>query len=179
MANNTHGLCNPTRLTGWDVDAYKAAGVATVDMDNGVLVTVDGLNTDANNNIVGYEFKVKPATANSTNVWLVRTPEVGTTLEQNLMNDPRYFYNAAGATMSLYYLNPVVDHIEVDANCFVEGSSPDDVAGATYVTIGAGGKYVAAAAAPADGTYFAIVGKHTISVGMDIVPTWVLRVAKN
>lgn len=178
MANN-HGLCNTTRVTGWDVDAYKAAGVAQVDMDNGVLVTVNGLTKDADGNITSYTFDVTPATATSTKVWLVRTPEVGTTLEMNLMNDPRYFYNVAGQPVSLYYLNPEVDHIEVDVNCFVQGSSPNEVAGAQYVTIGAGGKYVAATAAPTDGTYFAIDGKHFISIGTEIVPTWVLKVVRN
>lgn len=179
MANN-HGVVNTTHCTCWDVDAYKCAGVATVDLDNGTLVVLNSINKDATSGAIqGYEFNVTPATAASTNVWLVRTPEVGTTLDMQIYSDPRYFYNVAGRPMSLCYMNPHVDCIEVDANCFVAGSAPTDQPTYTFVTIGAGGKLAIANAAPAAGAYFTIVGKHTMAIGTEVVPSYVLRCERN
>ena len=178
MANN-HGVVNTTHCTCWDVDAYKAVGVAQVDLDNGVLVTLGDINKNADNAVQGYEFNVTAAEAASTHVWLVRTPEVGATLDMQMYSDPRHFYNVAGRPMSLCYLHPHVDCIEVDANCFVEGSAPADQPTYTFATIGEGGKYAMAEAAPDAGTYFSLVGTHTMSIGMEVIPTYILRCENN
>ena len=179
MANN-HGYCSLIRATAWDVDSNKLVGIATTDMDNGTFVVLGNMNVDSQKNINGFEYNVTPATATSTSVWVVRTPEAGTDmLEVQLYDDPRYFYNKAGKPMSLAYMNPHVDHIEVDKNCFTANFDPDTVSGATMAQLDTNGKLKAVSAAPASGAYFTIVGKHSIAVGQELVPTWVLRCERN
>ena len=179
MANN-HGYCSLIRATAWDVDSNKLVGIATTDMDNGTFVVLGNMNVDGQKNINGFEYNVTPATATSTSVWVVRTPEAGTDmLEVQLYDDPRYFYNKAGKPMSLAYMNPHVDHIEVDKNCFTANFDPETVTGATMAQLDANGKLTAVSAAPASGAYFTIVGKHSIAVGQELVPTWVLRCERN
>ena len=179
MANN-HGYCSLIRATAWDVDSNKLVGIATTDMDNGTFVTLKGMNVDNQKNINGFEYNVEAATAASTSVWVVRTPEAGTDmLEVQLYDDPRYFYNKAGKPMSLAYMNPHVDHIEVDKNCFTTSLDPDTVSGATVVGLDTNGKLKALTQAPNSGAYFTIVGKHSIAVGQELVPTWVLRCERN
>lgn len=179
MANN-HGYCSLIRATAWDVDSNKLVGIATTDMDNGTFVVLGTMNVDAQKNINGFEYNVTAATAASTSVWVVRTPEAGTDmLEVQLYDDPRYFYNKAGKPMSLAYMNPHVDHIEVDANCFAANFDPATVTAATMAQLDTNGKLKAVSAAPASGAYFTIVGKHSIAVGQELVPTWVLRCERN
>ena len=179
MANN-HGYCSLIRATAWDVDSNKLVGIATTDMDNGTFVVLGNMNVDSQKNINGFEYNVTPATATSTSVWVVRTPEAGTDmLEVQLYDDPRYFYNKAGKPMSLAYMNPHVDHIEVDKNCFTANFDPDTVSGATMAQLDANGKLKAVTSAPASGANFTIVGKHSIAVGQELVPTWVLRCERN
>lgn len=179
MANN-HGYCSLIRATAWDVDSNKLVGIATTDMDNGTFVTLGDMNVDAQKNINGFEYKVTAATAASASVWVVRTPEAGTDmLEVQLYDDPRYFYNKAGKPMSLAYMNPHVDHIEVDANCFTANFDPATVDDATMAQLDTNGKLKAVSAAPASGAYFTIIGKHSIAVGQELVPTWVLRCERN
>ena len=179
MPNNTHGFVNLTHTTAWSVDAFNAVGVYDAsDVDNGVLVTLSNINRDTTAfNIDGYEFDVTLATENSTSVWIVKTPPVGTTVEQQLMADPRYFYNEAGRPMSLAYLLPNVDCIEVTKECFVSNTMPTNTN--NIVKIGANGKMTATNAAPATGAYFTFLGYHTIPIGGEDVQTAVLRCTRN
>ena len=179
MADKTHGVINTMHCTCMNVDAYKAVGVAKTDIDNGVAVVLGAINKDTNQNIKGFEFTVTPATAASYGIWVVRTPEVGSTLEMNLLDDPRSFYNKAGQPLSLCFMNPGVDCIEVDGNCFVAGSAPTDQPTYNFVTISTGGKFAIAQTAPETGAYFSIVGKHFFDIGGEIVPSYVLRCEKN
>ena len=179
MATATHGYVNTTSCTCWDVNAYNRAGVyATADIDNGVCVVLNGINKDSTTNVInGYEYNVTPATAESTSVWIVDSPEVGYSPEAQLYDDPRYFTNEAGKPMSIKYLQPIVDVIEVDANAFVAGALPTTEG---FVTIGAGGKYVPAAAAPAGNVpYFTVEGFHSVAIGGTEMPTVLLAVAAN
>lgn len=178
MANNTHGYVSTMRASCENVDAFNRVGIyADGDLDNGVFVTLTGINKGADNVVKGFEYTVAPATADSYGVWLVNTPEVGFTLEQQMLSDPRYFYNAQGRPMSLKFLNPLTDIIEVDANCFASKVLPTTEG---YVTIGAGGKLVAAGSAPDAGkTYFSVVGFNTVAVGMEQMKTVLLQCEDN
>lgn len=171
MANN-HGYVSTMRCTCENVDAYNRVGIyADGDLDNGVFVTLENINDD-------FSYTVKPATADSYGVWLVNSPEVGTTIEMQTMADPRYFYNEAGKPMSLKYLAPIVDVVEVDANCFANGTLP--TAGEKFVTIGANGKLVAASQAPDAGkTYFTVARENQVAVGRSIMKTVILECADN
>ena len=108
---NTHSFINTTRCVCWDVDAFNACGIGAVDFDNGQLVTRGAMALNAATG--GYEFAVAAPGANATNLWVIDTPEVGSTAEMQLFDDPRYFYNPAGQPMSIKYLRPEVDFIEV------------------------------------------------------------------
>lgn len=179
MATNTHGYINTTHCTCWDVDAYNCAGIAATDLDNGVMVALTNMARDVTSlEIEGYQFDVATADDTSANVWVIDSPEVGTTLSQQLLADPREFYNAAGTGLSLKYLAPKVDCIEVINTCFANNTLPTTTQ--TVVTIGAGGKLVAGTTAPAaPATYFSVVGFHTITIGMVEVPSVVLRTERN
>jgi len=180
MPTNTHGYVSLTHACAWDVDAYNCAGVATFDLDNGVLVSLGDIAQSATgNNITGYQFNVAPPdAASATGLWIVSTPEVGSTLDMQLYSDPRYFYNPAGQPLSLKYLQAGVDCIEVDINCFAGSTFP--TATNPYVPGGPAGKLgTPASSAPASGTYFTFVGNHTVDVGQTLVNTVVLRCARN
>lgn len=181
MALTLHGYINTTKMCAENVDAMNCAGVYTSgDLDNGVVVTLGAINQDSGTlGIEGYEFTVAPATGATTgDVWVVASPEVGSTIDQQILSDPRYFYNAQGLPMSLKYLNAGVDCIEVTAECFTNTTLPGT--GNTYVVIGAGGKYTAQASAPTtvNQPYFTLVGLHTVTIGATEVPTAVLRFQK-
>ena len=175
---NTHGYVSTMRCACENVDAFNRVGIySTGDLDNGVFVTLTGINKGNDKVVKGFEYTVAPASATSYGVWLVATPEVGTTLEQQMMSDPRYFYNAKGRPMSLKFLNPKTDIIEVDANCFASGALPTNEG---YATIGTNGKLVAAGAAPGAGkTYFSVVGFNTVAVGMEQMKTVLLQCEAN
>ena len=175
---NTHAYVSTTRCACENVDAFNRVGIySTGDLDNGVFVTLTGINKGTGNAVKGFEYNVAPASATSYGVWLVATPEVGTTLEQQMMSDPRYFYNVQGRPMSLKFLNPKTDIIEVDAHCFASGSLPTTEG---YATIGEGGKLVAAGSAPSAGkTYFSVVGFNTVAVGMEQMKTVLLQCEAN
>ena len=178
MANNVHGYVNTMRCACENVDAFNRVGIySTGDLDNGVFVTLTGINKGNDKVVKGFEYTVAPASATSYGVWLVATPEVGTTLEQQMMSDPRYFYNAKGRPMSLKFLNPKTDIIEVDANCFASKTLPTTE---SYVTIGANGKLVAGSAPEGTGkTYFSVVGFNTVAVGMEQMKTVLLQCEAN
>lgn len=175
---NTHSYVSTMRCACENVDAFNRVGIySTGDLDNGVFVTLTGINKGADNAVKGFEYTVAPATSTSYGVWLVATPEVGTTLEQQMMSDPRYFYNAKGRPMSLKFLNPKTDIIEVDAHCFASGALPTTEG---YATIGTNGKLVAASVAPGAGkTYFSVVGFNTVAVGMEQMKTVLLQCEAN
>ena len=176
---NTHSYVSTMRCACENVDAFNRVGIySTGDLDNGVFVTLTGINKGNDKVVKGFEYTVAPATSTSSGVWLVATPEVGTTLEQQMMSDPRYFYNVQGRPMSLKFLNPKTDIIEVDANCFASKTLPNTEG---YVTIGANGKLVASASAPEGGgkTYFSVVGFNTVAVGMEQMKTVLLQCEAN
>lgn len=175
---NTHAYVSTTRCACENVDAFNRVGIySDGDLDNGVFVTLTGINKGSDKVVKGFEYTVAPATTTSSGVWLVATPEVGTTLEQQMMSDPRYFYNAKGRPMSLKFLNPKTDIIEVDAHCFASGSLPTTEG---YATIGTGGKLVASgSAADAGKTYFSVVGFNTVAVGMEQMKTVLLQCEAN
>lgn len=176
MAN--HGIVNTTSMMCWDVDALNMVGVyATADIDNGTLVTLTKIaKTDAGD-ITGYQYEVAPAAANSVNVWLVATPEVGKTLDMQIHDDIRYFYNKAGLPMDIKGIVAGFDCVEVDATAFAGGTLPTV---GQFCGVAANGKFAAgAASAPAAGAYFRVEGLNTITCGGDDVKTAVLRCMKN
>lgn len=173
-----HGYVSTASCECWDIDALNRCGVyATADLDNGVMVTCSAITKDSANSVTGYHFTVAPATASSVHCWLVNTPEVGSDFEMQLNADPRLFYNKKGEPMSIKYLKPHVDCIEVNAEAFLSGALPTTEG---YVTITTGGKFLAAASAPqTDVTYFSVLGFKNVAVGMDMMKVAVLQCENN
>ena len=151
------------------------------DIDNGQLVTLKGIRKDASTGAVkGYDYEVIPATAGADNVWLVESPELGYTLETQIHDDPRYFYNEAGKPMSLRAIMGGVDCFEITKELFASGTLPAVGDIGKYVAPAANGKYAAPVAeAPVSGAYFRIEGLTTIKCGFEEVPAVLLRCIKN
>lgn len=173
---NNHSFVIRT-LDDWQNDAINCTGIATVDLDNGQFVIRGALGLKTNG---GYEFTCTLPTANATDLWLVEKPAVGNTIEQQEMSDPRYFYNPKGSAFSIKGLTAGRTFIEVPASAFAASKDPKTVAGATVVSVDTNGRLVAATgAAPASGTYFTIEAEHTVDIGIEAVPTWILKCARN
>lgn len=172
MANN-HSFVIRT-LDDWQNDAINCAGIATVDLDNGQFVVRGALKLKDSTG--GYEFACSLPTANATDLWLVETPAVGTTVEQQEMSDPRYFYNPKGRPISIKGLTAGRTFIEVPVSAF--STAPTDGT-STVASVGTDGKLAAASSAPASGTYFTIEGIHSVEIGNEAVKTYILKCARN
>lgn len=170
MAN--HLFVNTMKCVCWDVDAYNCAGVGEVDIDNGTLVTRGAIGL-AQTNPGGFEFAVSLPEANADHLWIVDTPEVGADIDMQIMDDPRCFYNKAGRPMSLRYLVPEVDFIEIPQSAIANGAVDK------FATVTTSGLYAVANTAPQAGTYFLIVAEHSITIGLEVVPTFILQVKAN
>ena len=173
---NNHSFVIRT-LDDWQNDSINCAGIATVDLDNGQFVTRGALGLKTNG---GYEFACALPSANATDLWLVEKPAVGATVEQQEMSDPRYFYNPKGSAFSIKGLTAGRTFIEVPDSAFASGKDPKTVTGATVASVNTSGRLVAATGeAPAAGTYFTIEATHTVDIGIESVPTWILKCARN
>ena len=178
MAN--HGIVNTTAMMCTNVDALILVGInATTDIDNGTLVTLDKIAKTTAGDITGYQYEVKPAAANAVNVWLVATPEIGKTLEMQVHDDIRYFYNKAGLPMDIKGIVAGFDCFEVDATAFANGTLPTNSQIGQLCGVANNGKFAAPAASVASGATFRVEGLHTITCGADEVKTAVLRCMKN
>lgn len=172
-----HGYISTTSCACWDVDSMNRAAVyASADLDNGVFVVCGRPSVDTNDNITGYEFPVTLPAANAEHLWVVNTPEVGYSFDMQLLSDPRTFYNEKGRAMSIKYLMPYTDCIEVNAEAFASGALPTTEG---FVSVNTSGKLVAAASAPVAGTYFSVLGFKNVAVGSDMMPVVVLQCERN
>jgi len=175
-----HTICNTTNMMCWDVDALNMVGInATTDIDNGTLVTLTKIAKTEAGDITGYQYEVAPAAANAVNVWLVATPEIGKTLEMQVHDDIRYFYNKAGLPMDIKGIVAGFDCFEVDATAFANGTLPTNSQIGQLCAVANNGKFAAPAASVASGATFRVEGLHTITCGADEVKTAVLRCMKN
>lgn len=174
---NNHSFVIRT-LDDWQNDAINCAGICKDnDLDNGQFVTRGdlGLATDG-----GYEFACTLPVSNATDLWLVEKPAVGNTIEQQEMSDPRYFYNPKGSAFSIKGLTAGRTFLEVPASAFAAAKDPKTVGDtAKFANVDATGRLVAVASAPASGTYFSIEATHTVDIGIEAVPTWILKCVRN
>lgn len=169
----THKVINSIRMTAWDVDAFNACGIAANDMDNGTFVVLgDMALNDATAG--GFEYHVSAATTSSAAVWVVETPEVGHTVDQEVYDDIRYFYNKAGEPMSIKFIHPLTDCIEVPKSQITGNGA----AKGSLVGIDAGALKILAEA-PDSATYFKIEAPHTMDFGTEVVESWILRCMQN
>lgn len=175
-----HGIVNTTAMMCTNVDALNMVGInATTDIDNGTLVTLTKIAKTEAGDITGYQYEVAPAAANAVNVWLVATPEIGKTLEMQVHDDIRYFYNKAGLPMDIKALVAGFDCFEVDATAFANSTLPTSSQIGQLCGVATNGKFTAPAASVTSGATFRVEGLHTITCGADEVKTVVLRCMKN
>ena len=175
-----HGIVNTTAMMCTNVDALNMVGInATTDIDNGTLVTLTKIAKTEAGDITGYQYEVAPAAANAVNVWLVATPEIGKTLEMQVHDDIRYFYNKAGLPMDIKGIVAGFDCFEVDATAFANGTLPTNGQIGQLCAVANNGKFAAPAASVTSGATFRVEGLHTITCGADEVKTAVLRCMKN
>lgn len=182
---NTHAVVNLMHCAAWDVDAYNISGVCQTAVDNGTLLSIGNITTNAASNaasgaVTDFMYNVSVPQANATGLWIAKTPVPGTYtgLDAHVYADPRYFYNEAGQPISLAYLVPGVDVIEVTAAAFASGSEPSTQPSYTYATVNTSGQLVIANA-EGTGTTFALLGNHYIDCGQELVTTYVLKCIKN
>lgn len=173
-----HGIVNTTAMACTNVDALNLVGLFTADVDNGTLVTLKKMRQAANGQITGYEYDVDLAAANATGVYIVATPEVGKTLEQQVHDDIRTFYNVKGLPFDIKGI-VVGDFIEVDALAFTGGALPAVAEVGQFCGVAASGKFAAPAASVDTGASFRVEGLHSITCGKDEVATVILRCVRN
>lgn len=174
-----HGLVNTMGMSCTNVDAMNKVGVASVNLDNGTLVTIGKMEQATDGTVTSYHYALPPATANAEHVLLVASPEVGGTLEMQIHNDRRYFYNVAGDPVDVKDILAQVDTLEVDTVAF-GGTLPVAADVGKFVSPAADGKYAAPVQdAPAAGAYFVVEGFGSITCGQDEVKTVILRCIKN
>ena len=171
---NNHSFVIRT-LDDWQNDAINCAGICTTsDLDNGQFVTRGDLGLKANG---GYEFTCALPGANATDLWLVEKPAVGSTIEQQEMSDPRYFYNPKGTAFSIKGLTAGRTFLEAPASMF--STAPTDGT-SKFATVDTNGRLVAATSAPSGaGTYFSIEATHSVEIGNESVKTWILKCVRN
>lgn len=174
-----HGLVNTMGMSCTNVDAMNKIGVASVDIDNGTLVTIGKMEQATDGTVTSYHYELTPATANAEHVLLVASPEVGRTLDMQIHNDRRYFYNVAGYPVDVKDILAQVDTFEVDAVAF-GATLPVTADVGKFVSPAADGKYtLGTTTAPTSGAYFKVEGFGSITCGQDEVKTVILRCIKN
>lgn len=168
-----NGYVNTGRCMAMDVDALTATGINTsIDIQNGYFVTLgDYQNTSGAIN--EFVYSVTLAAASTLGNWLVRTPEVGITIAEQMEDDPRYFINHAGQPMQLIRPMPGVDEIEVTAETLSAVAAKGD-----YYTLVAG-KLTKAESATTSATCFVCLGTHIINFGGADVTTYIFRCVAN
>ena len=171
---NTHSFVIRT-LDDWQNDAINCAGICKDnDLDNGQFVTRGALGLKTNG---GYEFACALPAENATDLWLVEKPAVGSTVEQQEMSDPRYFYNPKGSAFSIKGLTAGRTFLEVPASAVT--TAPTDGT-SKFATVDTNGRLVAATNAPSgNGTYFSIEAIHSVEIGNESVKTWILKCVRN
>ncbi len=159
---NTHTIFNGTHCAFWDVDSYNLVGIAESDLDNATFVTLGAIGLADEG---GYEFEVS---AGENPDLICGTPAMGYGIEDQIYDDPRYFYNKAGKPISVKRLVKG-DCIEVSLPAFTT-----DPLASTFAKVGATGKLTGQANNTAGDAHFQILGTHSIDVGGELVKTWIL-----
>lgn len=167
-----YGYVNTGRCMAMDNDALTATGInTTTDIQNGYFVTLGDYQNTAGA-ITEFVYGVTLAAASTLGNWLVRTPEVGTTIAEQMEDDPRYFINHAGQPMQLIRPMPGIDEIEVTVETLDQAAAKGD-----YYTL-VDGK-LTKGSATTDATCFLCLGTHTIDFGGKDEPTYVFRCVAN
>jgi hypothetical protein len=161
----THNILIQRKVAAKNIDSLNRSAVhATVDFDNGNLVSLSGLSTTDGE---GEVFSAAvPATATlSDKLWMVYTPEVvvtvsGTKKFKGINVDPQDFYVPALSIMDVY--KPQVgDIITMTADGLATGSG----AGSAFAIAADGVSKLTWAAAAISGLTYAYLGTDYISLG--------------
>lgn len=178
MANTVLVL---TRIAADNVDAYNRSVIATTDIMNGTVLTLEtGLNTTPGKEFV---FNATPLAdvAAHKQYWMACAPEVniladGTYMYKGISVDPRMYTNIANVEFDAFAVQ-IGDIVQVSAPFFAENFDPTKVTGATVVEYDATNSgFTAKTAATADyaGIQFSIIKTFPLNIGTESVPAWLL-----
>lgn len=171
-----------SRVAADNVDAYNRSAIATADVMNGAVVTLEtGLSTVAGKDFVWNATELADANAHAQ-YWMACAPEVnvladGTLLYKGINVDPRSYINKANTEFDVFAVQ-VGDSVQISAPFFAEGQDPATIGDtAKYVefTAGTGWKAVATATTDYKGLQFKIVKSMPFAVGSESVPAWILE----
>lgn len=171
-----------SRVAADNVDAYNRSAIATVDVMNGEVVTLEtGLSATAGKDFVWNATPIADADAHAQ-YWMACAPEVnvladGTLLYKGINVDPRSYINKANTEFDVFAVQ-IGDLVQVSAPFFAEGQDPATIGDtAKYVeyTASTGWKAVATATADYKGLRFSIAKSMPFAVGSESVPAWILE----
>lgn len=171
-----------TRVAADNVDAYNRSAIATTDVMNGALLTLEkGLSTAPGKPFVFNAIPLADANAHKQ-YWMACAPEVntltdGTLIYKGINNDPRSFTNPANIEFDVFAVQ-IGDIVQLSAPFFVANFDPGTVSGATVVEYDAVKKGMVAkvdAANSYEGIQFKIIKSFPFVVGSESVPGWLLE----
>lgn len=173
-------VVNAAKVMATNVDSYNLAGIySTGDLENGVLVTLSGMNIDSTSKRPkGFEYNVALANNNTaSDAYIIASPEVPLGLE-NLYVDPRQFINKAGKPLAIKKLG-VGDIWEVSKEAFYSAADfPEASEVGYYVPVSANGGKLGA---PQQGAIsakisFRVEALTKMAIGDELVDACLLRV---
>lgn len=179
MANTVLVL---SRVAADNVDAYNRSAIATVDVMNGTVVTLeDGFSEKADKSFVWEATPLADANAHAQ-YWMACAPEVnvmadGTLLYKGINVDPRNYTNVKNTEFDVFSLQ-IGDCVQLTTPFFATGNDPKTISNATAVefTAGTGWKALAqGTGATYKGLLFAIRRDMPIAIGADSEPAWILE----
>lgn len=176
----SHNVLLKRQYAAYNLDVLNRTAVATVDMDNGCIMTLSGKSTTPGE---GEVWTAAQATATSTGVWMASAPELVTVEPapglaiRGITPDPRAFTNIANKPFDVF--KPMIgDIIEMT------GEGITDVATNDYLVPGTAN--FALVSATAAGTGFAMkkIGTSKLHIGDASlvkvpVPTYIYEVVNN
>lgn len=178
MANTVLVL---TRIAADNVDAYNRSAIATVDVMNGEVVTLEtGLSTTAGKPFVFNATPLADVNAHKQ-YWMACSPEVNVTADgalyyKGINVDPRAYTNRANVEFDVFAVQ-IGDIVQVSAPFFAANFDPGTVTNATVVEYDATNSGFTAktvATASYEGIQFSILKTFPLNIGQERVPAWLL-----
>lgn len=171
-----------TRVAADNVDAYNRSAIATTDVMNGALLTLEtGLSTAPGKPFVFNATPLADVNAHKQ-YWMACAPEVntltdGTLIYKGINNDPRSFTNPANIEFDVFAVQ-IGDIVQLSAPFFVANFDPGTVKDATVVEYDANNNGMVAKTAATksyEGIQFKIIKSFPFVVGSESVPGWLLE----
>lgn len=169
-------IVNTAGIAATNIDRSNLVGIyADADLENGVFVTLDKMNLNAQGIVKGYEYTVELATADDKDIYMIATPEVGYG-EDAYFEDADRFINRKGRPLALKRME-IGDFVEISKTGFVAGGYPTQAMVGYFAPIGADGKLDTpiSSIGSATGAFFKVEGLTKMTLGNTTVDGAILR----